>query len=204
MNPYKTLNINPDATLDEIKKAYKDLSKTHHPDTGGSEDKFKEILTAYQMLCDPEKRKIFDEYGFDSLHLQKVRATAYEFFKASIIHDVDNIIDYSIILADKRKDISYDEIEKRHKGIEVIDKALKRIAYSPTENFLKGVLDLEKITMYTEIAKFNDDIELIDDSIKMLKEYIFYIQNSEPVQQNNSRGFFQPIFNITKSDGTAT
>lgn len=77
MNYYAILNVSRDATDNEIKKAYRTLAKQHHPDAGGDEAKFKEITEAYNILSDPDKRKIVDlggdpntshtnDYGFRS------------------------------------------------------------------------------------------------------------------------------------------
>lgn len=61
---YKTLNISFGASDEEIKKSYKQLAKKYHPDSdGGSEEKFKEIQEAYEVLKDKIKR---DKY--DSMH----------------------------------------------------------------------------------------------------------------------------------------
>jgi curved DNA-binding protein len=60
---YKTLNISKSATDEEVKKAYKSLAKTHHPDTGGDASTFRQISEAYQVLSDPTKRKNYDTYG---------------------------------------------------------------------------------------------------------------------------------------------
>lgn len=60
---YETLGVKKDASADEIKKAFRRLARKHHPDAGGSEDKFKEVNEAYEILSDPEKRKQYDEYG---------------------------------------------------------------------------------------------------------------------------------------------
>jgi len=57
---YKTLNINRNATQDEIKKAFRKLSKTHHPDKGGNENTFKELSEAYDTLGDGGKRADYD------------------------------------------------------------------------------------------------------------------------------------------------
>ena len=57
---YKTLNINRNATQDEIKKAFRKLSKTHHPDKGGDENVFKELSEAYDTLGDGSKRAEYD------------------------------------------------------------------------------------------------------------------------------------------------
>ena len=57
---YKILNINSKATQDEIKKAFRTLSKQHHPDKGGEEKKFQEISEAYDMLGNVDKRTRYD------------------------------------------------------------------------------------------------------------------------------------------------
>jgi curved DNA-binding protein len=60
MNYYSTLGLKQNATQEEIKKAYRSLAMKHHPDRGGDENKFKQISEAYEILGDPEKRKMFD------------------------------------------------------------------------------------------------------------------------------------------------
>lgn len=60
MNHYETLGVQPNATPDEIKKAYRKLASTHHPDKGGSTATFQAIQAAYETLSDPAKRQQFD------------------------------------------------------------------------------------------------------------------------------------------------
>lgn len=61
---YKLLGISPDAEMDSIKSAYRKLAKVYHPDANkgnkASEDKFKELTEAYEILCDEKKRKQYD------------------------------------------------------------------------------------------------------------------------------------------------
>ena len=65
---YKTLNINRNASQDEIKKAFRSLSKKHHPDKGGNENRFKEISEAYDTLSSPEKKQKYDNPSpFDNM-----------------------------------------------------------------------------------------------------------------------------------------
>lgn len=61
--PYNVLGVTPDASTDDIKKAYRKAALKHHPDKGGDEEKFKEISKAYETLSDPEKRKLYDQFG---------------------------------------------------------------------------------------------------------------------------------------------
>ena len=63
---YETLGVSRDASRDEIQRVYRKLARKYHPDlnkTAGSEDKFKEINEAYEVLKDPEKRKKYDQVG---------------------------------------------------------------------------------------------------------------------------------------------
>lgn len=52
-NPYTILGIQPNASQEEIKKAYRKLSLKHHPDRGGDEEMFKELSAAYEQLSNP-------------------------------------------------------------------------------------------------------------------------------------------------------
>ncbi len=66
VDPYKVLGVSRSASQDEIKKAFKKLAKTYHPDLNkdsGAEEKFKEINSAYEILGDESKRKNFDRWG---------------------------------------------------------------------------------------------------------------------------------------------
>jgi molecular chaperone DnaJ len=59
---YKVLGVSADATDKEITRAYRKLAKQYHPDSNpGSEDRFKEISAAYDVLGDADKRKEYDE-----------------------------------------------------------------------------------------------------------------------------------------------
>lgn len=60
---YDILGVKRSATPAEIKKAYRKLARTHHPDAGGDEETFKRINEAYEVLSDPEKKKNYDRYG---------------------------------------------------------------------------------------------------------------------------------------------
>lgn len=66
---YKVLGVERTASADEIRKAFRKLARTYHPDVAKdkkrAEEKFKEINEAYEVLGDAEKRKKYDELGAD-------------------------------------------------------------------------------------------------------------------------------------------
>jgi molecular chaperone DnaJ len=69
---YAVLGVARTATADEIKKAYRKLARKFHPDLNPgnkqSEERFKEVSQAHDVLTDPEKRKLYDEFGADALN----------------------------------------------------------------------------------------------------------------------------------------
>src|SRR5215203_3418980 len=64
---YGVLGVDRGASDDDIKKAYRKLAMTYHPDRNNgakeAEEKFKEITEAYDVLRDPQKRAAYDRYG---------------------------------------------------------------------------------------------------------------------------------------------
>ena len=61
MDPYSTLGIDRNASDKDIKTAFKNLAKTHHPDRGGNGEMFAQINEAYETLKDPDKRLQYDQ-----------------------------------------------------------------------------------------------------------------------------------------------
>ena len=64
---YEVLGVAKNADEKTIKKAYRKLAKKYHPDTNAgdpaAEQKFKDVTEAYTILSDPEKRKLYDQFG---------------------------------------------------------------------------------------------------------------------------------------------
>src|SRR5438477_5807596 len=67
---YETLGVARTADADEVRKAYRKLARKYHPDLNpgdkSSEERFKNVQEAYDVLSDPKKRQMYDQYGFYS------------------------------------------------------------------------------------------------------------------------------------------
>ena len=68
---YEVLGVNRDADDDQLKSSYRKLALKYHPDRNSgnneAEEKFKEASEAYEVLRDPQKRKIYDQFGHQGL-----------------------------------------------------------------------------------------------------------------------------------------
>ena len=64
---YEVLGVSRNADAGTIKKAYRKLAKKYHPDTNPgdkqAEKSFKEVTEAYTILSDPEKKRLYDQFG---------------------------------------------------------------------------------------------------------------------------------------------
>lgn len=67
-DPYEVLGVSRSADEAQIKKAYHKLARKYHPDSNkndkNAEEKFKEVSEAYEILSDPEKKKLYDQFGY--------------------------------------------------------------------------------------------------------------------------------------------
>lgn len=84
---YEILGVPRKATGEEIKRAYRKLAKKYHPDVNPgnrtAEEKFKEVTAAFEVLSDEKRRKLYDEFGSDSLRsgFDERRAEEYRRWK---------------------------------------------------------------------------------------------------------------------------
>ncbi len=62
-NPYHILGVDKSASAADIKKAYRNKAKQHHPDKGGDEAEFKKVNQAYEILGDAQKKSQYDQFG---------------------------------------------------------------------------------------------------------------------------------------------
>ncbi|MEO0072950.1 MAG: molecular chaperone DnaJ [candidate division WOR-3 bacterium] len=118
---YEILGVSRNATTEEIKSAYRRLAKQYHPDMNPqnkkeAEEKFKELSEAYEVLVDPEKRKLYDMYGHEgvSSRFSPGGFQWRDFTHAEDLRDIfGDIFDFSRIFDDLREGSIFDLFTNR-------------------------------------------------------------------------------------------
>jgi molecular chaperone DnaJ len=91
---YEVLGVEPRASQDEIKKAFRQRALQYHPDRNpgdrAAEEKFKEAAEAYSVVGDPEKRQIYDRYGVEGLRGEGY--SGFPGFDSSVFGDFEDIL----------------------------------------------------------------------------------------------------------------
>jgi molecular chaperone DnaJ len=86
---YQIIGVPRTASADEIKKAFRKLARKYHPDVNpgnkGAEEKFKQLNSAFEVLSDERKRKLYDEFGEDAAKFgfDEKKAEQYRAYKAA-------------------------------------------------------------------------------------------------------------------------
>src|SRR5947207_11927381 len=114
---YELLGVSRDASEDELKRAFRKLARQYHPDVNKSPDaevRFKEIGEAYEVLSDPQKRRIYDQFGHAGLDGQGYGgfegfgsfADIFEQFedrKSTRLNSSHTVISYAVFCLKKKK-----------------------------------------------------------------------------------------------------
>lgn len=88
---YKILDIEPDASPEAVKRAYRRKAKEAHPDAGGSPETFAPVAHAYEVLSDPERRLLYDTTGQEKAPRIEdgIQAVLLGLFREALAQDSD-------------------------------------------------------------------------------------------------------------------
>jgi curved DNA-binding protein CbpA len=191
---YKDLGVNKNASQQQIKDVYRNLSKDLHPDVGGNKDKFALVATAYETLGDPTRRRRYDETGIDTsipIINQKAENCLRAVFNSFILHvGIEKVINHDVVGAiaeklDEAAEKLADDKEKVCNEKRALKQMLPRVKHKEKNNIMTSVIN-EKINQQAQkLSGIAKQKEVFQIAKKMLKDYDFkHDFNDTPI--NNS------------------
>ena len=191
---YFMLGISKRATDEEIKKAYRDQVKIHHPDKGGDKNIFCKIQLAYDVLSDPERKKKYDQDGsYDERIEANIELKAVEYIVISfdkilneyiqinlngvnfmmnqkVVDDVVSRLNSSMLSEIKSLKMNKNSIVK---VIDTLEKLRTKIEYKNEDNrnILDKVLDGKLKGAKKDLDISDIKIDTINKAIEIMKNY---------------------------------
>lgn len=183
---YDILNIPDDATCQEIKDAYRTLSKQHHPDNNGDREEFESITRAYKVLSNPKERATYDEYGVDSDEIAKRINSAIGCFKEAVRRDSNNILENIKKLQKESIKELNNQIDDVNKTILIKNELLNRIILKPEKDFIGDYLRKEIHNMVLQIDMLNNAIDGVNSLSELFSSYEFKVNETPETKWNLS------------------
>lgn len=178
INYYEILGVPHTATQEEIRSAYRKLSKEMHPDKGGDEEEFQTIQEAYEILMNPEKRATYDY--FDGLDVEEVREIVIQIFKACLKDFSDDIEEGATALSASLQSEVDKEISGVTRSIMEHEAILKKIRKSPKKMDFLGD-DIRKVIKNMEVQKdtLKHRKKVIQKAERFLLDEYSFVSNTE-------------------------
>lgn len=194
---YKTLGIDRSSDKKEIRRAYRKLAKKHHPDHGGSREKFGQLTKAHDILIDEERRSKYDSTGDESetapdnkwSSAVNIIATAMNTVLGELANKGQSPLEIDLVSLVKKK--INDGVHEARKQIRIHSRMLdfeKKMAgrfllsdKTKERNIFDDILQNRIQMLQSHIAKLN---ELIEDSVAAVKmiEEISYKRDEKPYE----------------------
>jgi DnaJ-class molecular chaperone len=179
-DPYIILGVDKNSSVDEIKKAFKQKSKTAHPDHGGSLEDFDALKKAYEILTDDSKRRMWDEYRLaDNLDIEnEAKMVASQIAVQTLDTYPDNCNfdkEMAEVFEKCLQDIS-DQIRDSMRKKERLEKRFRAIHKKPVDDFIS--IDIERVINAKDIQirqqKLN--LEIHKKAFELIQGYKFDIE----------------------------
>lgn len=170
---YKILGVRQNATLAEIKRAYREKAKMFHPDTAGGvscQNKFNEVVQAYRVLSDIRQRNIFDESFF--VHIKKTynNIESFDYYKwLSARTDDESRAKFIFYTLMHQKE---DEAVAEFKRMQMINPDFSLKKWFTREDFMDyGYILAEELVIRGE---YYDAVLLLEQIIKTENSYSYF------------------------------
>jgi curved DNA-binding protein CbpA len=199
MSLYDDLGVPEDADEATIKKAFRSKAQQAHPDKGGNAEKFGELVRAYEVLSDPERRKTYDETG-QTQGLPPVDVMAQEQLCQFFLEALNRCDDPATakLLASVEKEVrqgiaSWEEaIALTKRQLKKLDKGRKRLKKKGgKEGFLHRALDESAKRGKAALVQAEHNLQVGKRMLELLKDWEY---ESEERQAQAQSLFYQDAF----------
>lgn len=184
IDPYETVGVERTAETATIKSAYRRRAKSLHPDAGGDVDSFDKLKTAYELLLDPIRRKVFDDTGYDPALVDAVDRKGLlvlETLVNEVLLDQREPGSFDPVAAMRRK-LSDEIVSARFHILEMerhrsrVRNHMDRLGRRSGADVLGSMLRSRCDSIGDAITKAEGQIEAIEKAYSMLEGYSYAIE----------------------------
>jgi curved DNA-binding protein CbpA len=179
---YETLGVPPEASPEEIKQAFRRAAAKAHPDKdGGSDEQMALVNKAYEVLCDAERRKRYDETGDDG-QLPSVEKealhTVVEWFRQALDQD-GNIVQFARRQLAAARNGARAQASESNKKADRLRRRRARIKVKAGSNLVHGIIDSQVADLMQLVEQCKRVQEVADAAEKLIELY----ESDEPDEQ---------------------
>jgi curved DNA-binding protein CbpA len=208
---YEILSISPKANMAEIRVAYRAKVKEVHPDTGGSNEAFSEVVLAYEILSDDDRRRQYDETGTLDDPGKAISSGAVLIVEGLIngfiqrqdakYSDAVNLMCADISIALRSKIANIDVLEKRKHILADLKDRFR--AKSSEENVLHDILDQKIEALGKALSAERLAIAQLNEASSILRRYDFVRESRKqerPAGYVDLSAFGRPVDPLLKTE----
>lgn len=186
---YRELAVEPDATPAEIDKAYRQRARAAHPDAGGTAEAFHTLSHAYAILSDPDRRKAYDETGYEGeLAVDDIVGRAMERIHALVASVLESDLPFEAVdliapirdtLTKQKADIGVGirKLERQAKRAEAM---AARFRKREGDNIIRKVLERRAADTREQAEKTRREETIFAKAIELLADYSFDFEPPAP------------------------
>ncbi len=198
MDFYEALDVDKDASEEEIKDAFRRKAKRHHPDKGGSEKEFNKVSEAYAILSDPYKRDQYDKTGNSDTMSEESRILLAVMSRlAGVFGSIVDNLGPMIFRTDVKSEMSRTIVETR-KRFSIRKKAAeqklrhygrvrKRIGFKREKrNVFTDVLDEKIKGCHREAAECSFEVKVGNKMLQIIRDFNFTYDKFEQLTEEQT------------------